>query len=439
MNFAARRKTNPGRLQMEQRRRVSASGIVTPILIGLLCLGLLLTSYNHKRGNFHRLRSAVLPHEQIAAPIPGPGGQAPIYLSRAATSLGAYPEFVSVTLLPGRGMDVLQITAVIPGRGETPLLHSPAVPDASRDMTGAGPDADGRLSSQSGGAFLAPWAGRLSGTPAPQNAGMLETSWQGHRLLVPQETPGATGATLGIPLSVNGLLLNRVPDTLRTGVLADGQSTQALFHLGSLHGAWPSSLDVTASVELSGHTITLSLTGKNVGDKPMPLGLGWKPYFSIPSGDRGSASIVVPAAARLVVDHHTGLPTGGTSLVDNTPYDFQRPEGTPLGLASLNETYVDLHSAALADGPILELRDPASNYGLRMIPLTDSVTGVHVIAPAGEPWVVFDPETNLPDPFGREWNGKESGMRVLQPGETLSWQVRLEIFSVSGSGTPLTP
>jgi hypothetical protein len=40
------------------------------------------------------------------------------------------PEFLSVTLLPGRGMNVLQITAYIPGKGEVNLLASPSIEGA---------------------------------------------------------------------------------------------------------------------------------------------------------------------------------------------------------------------------------------------------------------------------------------------------------------------
>src|SRR5487761_1791876 len=39
------------------------------------------------------------------------GGQKVIVLRRSRTGDGTHPEFLSVTLLPGRGMNVLQITA----------------------------------------------------------------------------------------------------------------------------------------------------------------------------------------------------------------------------------------------------------------------------------------------------------------------------------------
>src|ERR1700761_4458734 len=68
------------------------------------------------------------------------GGMDVVHLRRAATSHGKKPEFLSVTLLPGRGMNVFQITAEIPGRGETPVLKSPSVEEAASLLTGPGKD-----------------------------------------------------------------------------------------------------------------------------------------------------------------------------------------------------------------------------------------------------------------------------------------------------------
>ena len=50
------------------------------------------------------------------------GGEDVLTLTRKATNSGSKPEFLSVTLLPGRGMNMFQVTAAIPGKGEIPLL-----------------------------------------------------------------------------------------------------------------------------------------------------------------------------------------------------------------------------------------------------------------------------------------------------------------------------
>jgi hypothetical protein len=84
------------------------------------------------------------------------------------------------------------------------------------------------------------------------------------------------------------------------------------------------------------------------------------------------------------------------------------------------------------------LRDLGSNYGLRITALSPAIKAFRVVAPADENFVSIDPEFNFDDPFGREWEkGSGTGMVLLQPGQTVQWRVRLEIFSLTGkaSGT----
>ena len=62
------------------------------------------------------------------------GGADVLTLSRKATGSGSKPEFLSVTLFPGRGLNMFQVTAAIPGKGEIPLMHSPSVKDAASQL-----------------------------------------------------------------------------------------------------------------------------------------------------------------------------------------------------------------------------------------------------------------------------------------------------------------
>ena len=41
--------------------------------------------------------------------------------------------------------------------------------------------------------------------------------------------------------------------------------------------------------------------------------------------------------------------------------------------------------------------------------------------------------SNFDDPLGKEWNARRraGGMVILQPGQTVEWKVRLEIFPVT--------
>jgi aldose 1-epimerase len=402
----------------------STSGHMTPVLIGLLCLGMVVGAYEHTRGNLHHLRETVsAPPDQ---PIPvGPGGEAPVILTRNATPNHAGPEFLSATLLPGRGFNLWQLTAFLPGHGEVPLLVSPPVAGAEDVLTGTGADANGTASTNYGAAFLAPWAGQMSGFPAPAN-GVLQGQWQSQRLSFPAIAQGSL-------LSTEGLLLNRGANNVQYLHLVDGQAARATFHPGSFSGGWPGDTDLNIFVELSGPTLDITMTVQNNGTVPEPFGMGWHPHFAIPSGQRAQATLVLPSNTRTTPrDRRTGLYPGTIESTQNTPFDFIHAGGTKLGATSLDDTYLDLHSSVMADGPIAELRDPAENYGLRIIPLTTNIKTLRVIAPADKNWISIGPNMNVPDPLGHEWDNLDSnGMVILQPGDSIQWKVRLEIFAIN--------
>lgn len=62
--------------------------------------------------------------------------------------------------------------------------------------------------------------------------------------------------------------------------------------------------------------------------------------------------------------------------------------------------------------------------------LSAAIKAVRASAPANEGFVVLEPRFNYDDPFGEEW-GKEdkaAGMVTLQPGSSIQWSIRLEIY-----------
>ena len=68
-------------------------------------------------------------HAQAVTEI---GGQKLVTLTRTAVST-TKPEFTSVTLAPGRGMEMIQITANFPGKGSVDVLASPDLADGQKN------------------------------------------------------------------------------------------------------------------------------------------------------------------------------------------------------------------------------------------------------------------------------------------------------------------
>jgi aldose 1-epimerase len=218
-----------------------------------------------------------------------------------------------------------------------------------------------------------------------------------------------------------------------SNVMPDGGNAQAVYTAGNFDGHWLSHTDITTSMLLSSRVFEIKIVAKNTGTEPEPVGIGWRPRFSVVSGDRQQVTLRMPRSSRIELDRHTGLPTGKLLPVTGTEYDFTARGGVPLGGKDLNESFTELKPELLDNGPIVELRDPASDFGLRVSALSPTIQTIHVHAPANKGFVSVDPQFNVDDPLGREWSKEQqNGMVVLQPGQSTVWRVRLELFPLSG-------
>jgi aldose 1-epimerase len=403
---------------------VMRSGLLTMIVLTLVLMGLAFGWHEHRLGQFGQLKRGLKkkPLQEDASSM-RPGGQDVIQLQRSQFSVGDVPEFLSATLLPGRGMNVLQITAYLPQKGEVPLLASPSLGDATQLMTGRDADAAGGASLMMGGAIELPWAGQITGT-ASADGQSLTAVWHGLHLSLPTAGAGMT--------ATGGLLLKRASTGQSSNVMPDGGESQASFHAGDFDGHWISQTDVSTTVELSGRTIEMTVQARNTGTEAEPMGIGWQPRFAI-LGSRGQETLRLPMAERVeIADHRSGLPSGRLLPVAGTEYDFTGRNGARLGSLSLADSFVHLKSGFMDNGPAAELRDPENNYGLRITAMTSNIKAMRVYAPVGANFISIDPEFNFDDPFGREWaKDEDTGMVILQPGQSVQWKIRLEIFSLT--------
>lgn len=403
------------------------SGILTIFVAIFVIVGLAVGWHEHRKGHFARLKAEIrgIPAHPEEPTGVRPGGQDAIVLQRSPLPGSPGPEFVSATLLPGRGMNVLQIKAYLPDRGEVDLLASPSLDEAAKLLDDPKQPGAGLAV---GAAIEAPWTGRIPGVPS-DSGDSVTTMWRGHHLDLPNDWNGAIGAA-----SAGGLLMPMASSEVRTAVMPDGGAATAMFHAGAFGGRWISNTDIVTMVQLGGRSIEINVTARNVGTEAEPVGIGWHPRFAIVSGDRQKATLRLPESVR-AEDHspRTGLPSGKLLPVEGTAYDFTKP--APLGTLSLNDWFVHLKPALLDNGPMIELRDPESGFGLRVLAVSSSIKAIHVYAPADAGFVAIDPAMNYDDPFGREWpRDEDTGMVVLEPGQSVQWKIRLEIFPLTPSG-----
>ena len=414
-----------------QRNR--RAGTVTGLVITLLVMGAVIAFFENHTGDYTKLKSHLATPKTQDAAAPQPGGQDPIVLTRSPLPGSLVPEFLSVTLLPGRGMDVLSIRASLPDKGEVDLLAGGGLDDATKAMTGMDDDAAGEANLTHGGTFLVPWAGRLGGIPS-MDGKSVSVSWRGRILNIPANTVES-----GVPTTFGGLLMNLPSSGVEVNPMPDGGYASATFAGTDFDGRWPAKMETKITALMSSRAMDLTVDVKNVGDVAAPVGIGWAPRFLIPSGDRAKATLRMTAAAHSEVrDQSSGMPTGRLEPVAGTVYDFNGRNGVPLGQKNLNTTFTQL-KAPLDEDPTMELRDPEAKFGLRIRAMTPTIRAIHVYSPANSNFVSISPQTNFDDPFGREWGlGENTGMTALEPGQSVQWKIRIELFPLTNlPGSPL--
>jgi aldose 1-epimerase len=181
---------------------------------------------------------------------------------------------------------------------------------------------------------------------------------------------------------------------------------------------YPFLLDLAATYALDDDGLSVTLTGLNSGDAPLPYGIGQHPYITAGTTLVDEAVLTVPAAAWLPTDER-GLPTS-TKPVDGTPWDFRT--GRRIGDTVLDTPFAEL------------TRDSEGRVVVRLA-LVDGTHGVDLWAGEGTNYLqVFSGDTLAPErrrrglavePMSCPPDAFNSGVGLvrLEPGQkhTLQW------------------
>jgi len=358
------------------------------------------------------------------APAQQIGGEDVVVLKRAATSNGTKPEFLTATILPGHGMDFLQITANIPGKGVTEILVAPTVSEAASRIN-ADPANPKSNPPAFGGAFLVPYPNRIRGKVSADGK-TITTSWDGKPITLPANWAGTNpGAEKH---AIHGLITTSKAQDVTVVDSGDGQTLTASIHAGNFGGYWPSQTNIDFTIALHGDAVDATIVAHNIGETPEPMAIGWHPYFAIPSGDRTQARLEIPATELAEVNNYDDVfPTGKLKPVKGTIYDYTSPDGAPLADHFLDDNFSHL---TRTDGKVeVKITDPRSNYGIDIEGLSPEIKTVQVYAPPTKQFVAVEEQYNFGDPFGKEWHGMDTGMVTLKPGQSTEWHVRLQLFT----------
>jgi galactose mutarotase-like enzyme len=360
-----------------------------------------------------------------SSPAYGPevNGMKAVTISRKPTPGATKPEFTSVTVLPGRALLIQQITANFPGKGEVNVLAEPFGDlEASAAVLNDKDTPNGDLGYRLGATFLFPYPNRIRG-PLSADGKTLTTEWRGKTITLPANNIGTKpGAERH---AMHGLILKAKVEDLKVVQTAQGGSVSGVIHGGNFNGHWLSKTDLVIKITLTADGVDASIVAHNVGTEDEPVAFAWHPYFNLPSGDRTQARLHIPGSNMAEVDGYDNVfPTGKILPVKDTPYDFQAPEGKPLGSQFLDDNFSHLSGSPV----VVTITDPAAHYGVHIEGLTPNIKTIQVYAPPTKNFIAVEHQTNFADPFGKEWGKMDTDMITLAPGASTQWHVRLKVF-----------
>jgi aldose 1-epimerase len=226
----------------------------------------------------------------------------------------------------------------------------------------------------------------------------------------------------GAPHASHGFVRQRPWTVQAAGTDGRGAFCRASVTIGDdAQDAWPFPCRLTLEYRLAGTTLSIETEAENLGTAPMPMGFGIHPWFDIPfgpTGTRAQTELKVPASSFWELDETT-CTTGAISPI---AVGFDARDWRPLEDRFLDDVLTGLQ---FQDGWFTaEVRDPSN--GRALVVRADGAFREHVVfAPLYAEVVCLEPYTCTTDAFNLAVRGIDSGLVVLEPGQT--WRGAIEI------------
>jgi aldose 1-epimerase len=259
---------------------------------------------------------------------------------------------------------------------------------------------------QAGIPFLAPWANRLDG----------DAYWaNGRKYLLNPDAVNLRRDANGLP--IHGLLLF-APDWQVVKLNASQQGAEVTSRLEFWrHPQWMAQFPFAHTIEmtyrLSAGVLEVRTAIENQSVEPMPLSIGFHPWYQIPDSPRDQWQVHLPVRDHYLVSSKI-VPTGETKPVD-------LPDPAPLLGRQLDDVFGGVNAG---DEFWVELN--GQRISVRFGPKYPIAV---VYAPQGRNVVCFEPMSGLTNAFNLAHAGTYKGLQSVAPGE--KWT---ESFWVRASG-----
>jgi aldose 1-epimerase len=180
------------------------------------------------------------------------------------------------------------------------------------------------------------------------------------------------------------------------------------FRYSSLMKQWPFAHTMEMTYRLGGGALEVAVAIGNVGAEPMPVAIGFHPYFKLTDSVRDDWTIGVGARTRwLLADNK--LPTGATEPIERL---FPNPKAAPLMAYNLDDVFSDL----VRDG---QGRATMSVIGKRQrldITMGPNFKSVVIYSPAGRDFICFEPMAAITNALNLTQKGLYKDLQSIPPG-----------------------
>ncbi|MEX0819371.1 MAG: aldose 1-epimerase [Pirellulaceae bacterium] len=295
-------------------------------------------------------------------------------------------------ILTGFGFNCYELVVNLAGREVDVIWSAPDFASGNERASGSGIP------------LLFPFPGRLRGTTF---------HWEGREFQL--ESGDGRGN------AIHGFVLNRPWRVIDSGPSRVVGQFQASVDDPTILDQWPADFRVTATYELVGNRLVSTFEFENPDSKALPCGFGTHPYFRLPLGGTSRESCVVTVPATRHWELVDMLPTGACS-------DLANADAYQQGLRFGDMTFDDVLGGLVFDGDkcVSQIVDPESNTRLSMR-FDRSFRELVVYTPPHREAVCVEPYSCVPGTVGLDLPGSDFGLRVLQPGESFTSRVELEV------------
>jgi aldose 1-epimerase len=260
-----------------------------------------------------------------------------------------------------------------------------------------------RARGMSGVPFLGPWANRLDETAFYANGKKYSFN--------------PTLGNVRGPIPIHGFLTNasqwQVVEAKADANAAWVTSRLEFYRQPDWMAQFPFAHVIEMTYRLSNGTLEVRTALQNLSAEPMPVAIGFHPYFQVNDAPRDEWTFSVAARTQWPLNPQK-LPTGETRPIEQY---LPRPQGGPLKGLSLDDVFGDL------------IRDDSGNATMWVqgkserieVAFGPNYKSVVVWAPsANQPFICFEPMAGISNALNLAQKGVYKELQYVAPGQT--WQ-----------------